>query len=66
MVNKNALVQLGYNGAGEPIIFFPKKGEDSNSLEFPTSGMKVPPNIYDLLEPVDLTGPNVPKQRHIH
>ena len=66
VVNKDALVQLGYNGQGDPIIFFPQKLEGKNALEFPTSGMKVPPAIYDLLEPLDLVGPHLPKQKHVH
>jgi hypothetical protein len=64
VVNTNALVQLGYNGAGEPILFYPTKR--NNSLEFPVSGMKVPPAIYDLLEPLDIQGPHVPAVKHVH
>lgn len=66
VVNTNALVQLGYNGEADPILFFPKGLEGLNALEFPSSGMKVPPAIYDLLDPIDLQGPHVPKQKHIH
>ncbi len=67
VVNKEALVQLGYNGAGEPIVFFPKPATGgANALEFPNSGMRIPPKIYDLLEPLDLVGTYVPKVKHIH
>ena len=66
VVNTNALVQLGYNGQGDPILFFPKGLSGKNAFEFPTSGMKIPPPIFELLEPVDVQGPHVPKQKHIH
>ena len=66
VVNKDALVQLGYNGKGEPILFFPTALKDKNGLEFPTSGMKVSEAIYELLEPLDVTGPYTPAQKHIH
>ncbi len=66
VVNENALVQLGYNGSGEPIVFFPKKDAGSNTLEFPDSGMRIPPKIYELLEPLDTTGAYVPDVKHVH
>lgn len=66
VVDANALVQLGYNQAGDPIVFFPSSIAGQNALEFPTSGMKVPPPIYDLLEPLDLKGPYVPDIKHVH
>jgi hypothetical protein len=66
IVNTNALVQLGYNGQGDPILFFPKGLSGKNAFEFPTSGMKIPPKIFELLEPIDVQGPHVPEQRHIH
>jgi len=66
VVNKHAVVQLGYNALAEPILFFPSALKDGNGLEFPVSGMKVSQAIYDLLEPLDLKGPYVPEQKHIH
>ena len=66
VVNTNALVQLGYNGEGAPIIFFPKSLSAENGLEFPSSGMKIPPPVYELLEPLDITGPHVPEKKHLH
>ena len=66
VVNQHALVQLGYNNNAEPILFFPSRAEDANGLEFPSSGMKVPTAIYDLLEPLDMTGPHTPAKKHIH
>lgn len=66
VVNANALVQLGYNGEGDPIVFFPEALRGQNAIEFPESGMKIPAPIYELLEPIDTQGPHVPKQRHFH
>jgi hypothetical protein len=66
VVNTNALVQLGYNGQGDPILFFPTPIAGKNAMEFPASGMKIPQAIYDLLEPLDLVGPHIPKQKHLH
>ena len=60
------LVQLGYNMDGDPIVFFPTEGKDANALVFPTSGMKVPPQIYDLLEPLTTRGPYTPETKHLH
>jgi len=62
LVNKDAITQLGYNAEGEPILFFPKMSDDFNGLVFPAQGMKVPPSIYELLEPLDLVGPYTPGQ----
>lgn len=66
VVDKDALVQLGYNGVGEPIIFFPSSIKGQNALEFPTSGMRIPSSIYDLLEPLDMKGAYVPEIKHVH
>lgn len=56
VVAQGQLVQLGYNAHGEPIVFFPQRDERTNSLIFPTSGMKIPPEIYALLAPLEITG----------
>ncbi len=66
VVDSDALVQLGYNGLGEPILFFPVPVEGQNAMEFPVSGLKIPPAIYDLLEPLNVKGAYVPKVKHIH
>ena len=66
VVNANALVQLGYDAQGDPILFFPKGVEGENALAFPSSGMKIPQPIFALLEPIDMQGPYVPKQKHLH
>ena len=61
-----ALVQLGYNGAGEPIIFFPTAVKGENGIVFPDKGMKIPKSIYDTLEPLDLRGPQQNSVPHLH
>ena len=66
VVNQNALVQLGYNRAAEPIVFFPSMHETENSLVFPERGTRIGQPIYDLLEPLDHSGPYVPTVRHLH
>lgn len=64
VVPKNALVQLGYDRAAQPIIFFPSRAEEENAIHFPSRGMKIPKAVYDLLEPLDLRGPREPKPVH--
>ncbi len=64
VVAANTLVQLGYNRAGEPIIFFPNRSDDTNALVFPTEGMRIPVAVYELLEPLDLRGPVHPTPVH--
>lgn len=64
VVAANALVQLGYNREAEPILFFPTEDRERNALAFPAQGMKVPPPVYALLEPLDLRGPVSPRQIH--
>ncbi len=64
IVAKNAVVQLGYNRAGQPIIFFPKAVEETNGFVFPSRGTSVPRAIYDLLEPLNVRGPEIPKKLH--
>jgi hypothetical protein len=66
VVAQNALVQLGYTAVAEPIIFFPRLHETENSLVFPPRGTRIPPPIYDLLEPLDHRGPHVPGVAHLH
>jgi hypothetical protein len=66
VVNQNALVQLGYNRAAQPILFFPVLGEHDNSLVFPSRGTRIGPTIYALLEPLDHRGPYIPGVEHLH
>ena len=64
VVAANSLVQLGYNRAAEPILFFPKVIEGENGFVFPVQGMRVGSEIYDLLEPLDVRGPARPRKLH--
>lgn len=64
VVPANALVQLGYNRAADPIIFFPRTLDGENALVFPTQGMRIPATVYELLEPLDLRGPHAPEKLH--
>ena len=66
IVADDQIVQLGYTPDAEALIFFPKISSELNALIFPERGMKIPAQIYDLLEPLVTTGPFVPKQRHVH
>ena len=65
-VPKNALVQLGYNGSADPILFFPYGIEKLNGIQFPDRGMKITEKIYALLEPMDLRGPQKNDGSHVH
>jgi hypothetical protein len=64
IVAENALVQLGYNATAEPIVFFPEHDEKANQLRFPSQGMKIGEKVYDLLEPLDVSGPR--RSRSLH
>ena len=64
VVPERALVQLGYNRAADPIVFFPRNIEGHNGIGFPAEGMKIPKAVYQLLDPVDLRGPVVVHQLH--
>lgn len=66
IVNRDALVQLGYNRYAEPILFFPTRNNQNNSLTFPLQGIKIGQEIYDLLEPLDVRGPHVPDPPTLH
>ncbi len=66
IVADKQLVQLGYNMEAESIIFFPAEDKDTNALIFPNSGMKIPAQIYDLLEPLTTRGPYTPETPHLH
>ena len=66
IVNRNALVQLGYNSRAEPILFFPEIHATQNSLVFPVRGVRISEDIYDLLDPVDVRGPHAPDPPQFH
>lgn len=66
IVNRNALVQLGYTIRAEPILFFPMMHTTENSLVFPDRGVKIGAEIYGLLEPLDLHGPHTPEPPQLH
>ena len=60
---ENAIVQLGYNGKGEGIIFIAERREGSadNSLNFSDKGMRVDDDLMQQLKwapylPVDEQG----------
>lgn len=61
MIPENTLVQLGYNRAGEPIIFLAEFEE--STINFPTSGLKCTADIFDLLDEVEF---RVPLFRDMH
>jgi hypothetical protein len=64
VVAANALVQLGYNRAAEPIIFFPRTSQTDNGVVFPSQGTRIGQAVYQLLEPLDLRGPYHPTPLH--
>jgi hypothetical protein len=64
IVPANALVQLGYNRAADPIIFHPRASKSDNALVFPEKGTKIPPPVYELLERLDTGGPRKPTALH--
>lgn len=66
IVNRNALVQLGYNDRAEPILFFPVVHHSQNSLVFPVRGVKIDDTIYGSLDPLDLRGPHEPDPPQLH
>ena len=64
VVAKGALAQLGYNRRADPILFFPQVVSGENAIMFPSSGMGIPPAVYDLLEPLDLRGHQESRRLH--
>lgn len=51
------LVQLGYNGNGDAILFFPSKAASANALMFPEKGIRVERGVLTHLRRVVLAGP---------
>lgn len=56
-VAEGQLIQLGYNGFADPILFFPSKAASANALMIPDKGMKVERTLLAHLRPVVLAGP---------
>ena len=59
---EDLLVQLGYNGQGEPILFVPEWG--TAGLAFPQMGHKLTPDQLALLIPLKVAGPKQPEPDH--
>ena len=59
---EETLVQLGYNRAGDPILFLAKFQE--NQINFPSSGLKCTLEIFDMLRPVNFRIPNYTRDMH--
>ncbi len=64
VVDKDSLIQLGYNRSGQPILFFPEPIQGTNGFIFPLRGTQVPNKIYDTLQPMSVRGPHVPRKLH--
>lgn len=58
MIPEGTLVQLGYNRTGDPILFLADFGE--SNINFPSSGLKCTPDIFDLLKSVGFLTPSFP------
>lgn len=56
------LVQLGYNGQGEPILFVPELTEAG--LAFPQMGTKLDRDRLEGLGPLKVSGPAAPAEQH--
>lgn len=54
-IPEETLVQLGYNRAGDPILFLAKFND--NVITFPNSGLKCTLEIFDLLKTVNFRTP---------
>ncbi len=61
-IPEETLVQLGYNRAGDPILFLGKFVE--NQVVFPSSGLKCTPEIFDMLKPVNFRLPGYTRDMH--
>ncbi len=64
VVDKDSLIQLGYNRNGKPILFFPQAIQGTNGFVFPNRGMQVPEKIYATLKPLSVRGPHIPPKLH--
>lgn len=60
-IPEGQVIQLGYNGAGEPIAFFASYDAERNALVFPTKGTKLSERGYDRLVALTWGGAVAPK-----
>ncbi len=58
MIPSGTLTQLGYNRAGDPILFLAEF--DAKGIAFPQSGLKCTPDVFELLNDVNFSTPNFP------
>ncbi len=58
------LVQLGYDGAGVPILFSPQWKEDGFTL--PSSGLRAEPRVLSRLGPLKVAGTEAGQRRGLH
>ena len=56
LLAEGQLVQLGYNGFGDPILFFPTRATSANALLFPEKGLKIAVAHLAALTAVKLAG----------
>lgn len=61
-IPEETLVQLGYNRAGDPILFLAKFSD--NQIVFPNSGLKCTLEIFDMLRAADFRVPGYPKNEY--
>lgn len=61
-IPEETLVQLGYNRAGDPILFLAKFVD--NQITFPASGLKCTFEIFEMLREVNFRVPNYTRDMH--
>lgn len=66
IIEKGALVQLGYTKHAQPILFPPHLLRDLNGLAFPKTGIHIADDVYQLLETLSIRGPFVPQKEKLH
>ncbi len=55
-IPEETLVQLGYNRSADPILFLARFTE--SGIDFPASGLKCTPEIFDMLRTVNFRTPS--------
>lgn len=65
VINKGALVQLGYNPKAAAILFISRYLTEINGLVFPDRGMLINEEILSQLLPVDIKGAHEVDSKHI-
>lgn len=58
MIPSGTLAQLGYNRAGDPILFLAEFSD--KGIVFPQSGLKCTTDVFELLTDVNFSTPNFP------